>query len=786
MEFASSHLYIRCPDNSNQTKQVSFYRTRQTGTLREATIGESPAAPLYDPVESCGPVFGESKPTNAPLYDPVCGGGLEEGGGSVYSKWGPATAIAAPTATPVYDNRQGFSLDTGPQAQPLSASSRPGNTTAAQPLYDVAEGTGSYYDNRRASDPQNGQHPAKPPPIPPPRRRHGNSTLGQAPPLPPRPKDLKHVPAYLEVVDLIPTQGRRHQALSAAHLQPQAPPDSQPPPLPDRTFLKHEKEELKGTINVVLVNLGKLVDIKNVKPQTCAPVYCQSCSAAMSTLSKVQDSHAMMWTCEFCNKNNALDYRSNEGRHGDDQLYIHLPNPLTSEHINDSLVVFCVDTSGSMSVTFEVNRSSNCNSLYISRLQAVQEAVIQSLDYLFQTSPQTRVALITFNNEVTIYGDGLTAPRTLQDFELIDQMYLKTQGAQAALPRCILESRDALRCHINLLQECGATALGPAALVSIAMASQKPGSKVIICTDGRANTILGNLENIKEDKMHQSSKLFYSHLAEYAMMQGVIVSVLTIEGTDCGLPELGQLADKTGGKVNITNPASLYNEFQLILEDDIIATNVTTTFIVDDGLYFKYEDDMSSKYVKQVGNVVKDMEITFEFGIKESKLEQIQKKTALPFQLQIGFRLPDGRCAYRILSQDKPTTKHSAVVKENINLSVLQIHTAQISARLVMEGRMHDARKEALAQKEFISEILARKKDVEQEAIYESWMQSMSPIYGGLSDQTQGAVTAQPVYEALGTKRDTKSFTDDIANVVFRLKNAKKKMFKKPKFMVAL
>ncbi|GCB81267.1 hypothetical protein scyTo_0022150, partial [Scyliorhinus torazame] len=110
--------------------------------------------------------------------------------------------------------------------------------------------------------------------------------------------------------------------------------------------------------------------------------------------------------------------------------------------------------------------------------------------------------------------------------------------------------------------------------------------------------------------------------------------------------------------VNITNPADLYTEFQLILEDDIIATNVTTTFIVDDGLYFKYEDDISSKNVKHVGNVVKDMEITFEFGIKESKLEEIQKKTELSFQLQIGFRSPDGRCAYRTITQVKPITNH--------------------------------------------------------------------------------------------------------------------------------
>ncbi|XP_048473347.1 circularly permutated Ras protein 1-like, partial [Rhincodon typus] len=729
MEFASSHIYIDSPVKTRPVQQPDFYRNHPMGTLRNTVLNKKPLAHVYDPLVDCNPTYEGKEPGSASVVDSV------ESEGPIYDNLNPAIAVAP-------DDKLSFSPDIG--LCDLASSSAPSDITAAEPFYDVAEGSSNYCGDGRSSGSQTTQHLAKPLH---PRHRLGDNAHGTPPPLPPRPRNLKKVPDYVQLLDLPPTKGPGHWTLPVSR--------SLPPPLPDRTFVKPEKEELKGNINVVLVNLGKLVDIKNVKPQKPAPVYCQNCSAAMSTLSKVENLHAVMWTCEFCNNKNVQDYRSNEPSFGDDQIYVHIPNPMTSEDIDDSLVVFCVDISGSMSVTFEMTRSSKL--LYMTRLQAVQEAIIQTLDYLFETSPRTRVALVTFNNEVTIYGDGLAPPRTLRDFELIDQNYLKKQGVEAAQPHCILESRDALYRHIHQLQECGATALGPAALVSIAMASQKQGSKVIISTDGRANTILGNLEDIKDDKIYQSSKLFYSHLAEYAMMQGVIVSVLTVEGTDCRLPELGQLADKTGGKVNITNPANLYNEFQLILEDDVIATNVTTTFIVDDSLYFKYEDDMCSKNVKHVGNVVRDMEITFEFGIKDSKLKKIQEKTALPFQLQIGFRLPDGQCAYRIITQEKPTTKHSAIVKDHVNLGVLQIHAAQISARLALEGRMQDAQKEALAQKKLIEEILARKKDLEQGAIYESWMQSMSPIYSALDWKVQDAVTAQPFYEALSSKRDRES-----------------------------
>jgi hypothetical protein len=47
------------------------------------------------------------------------------------------------------------------------------------------------------------------------------------------------------------------------------------------------------------------------------------------------------------------------------------------------------------------------------------------------------------------------------------------------------------------LEETGPTALGPALLTSIAMAADgKPGSSVVLCTDGLANVGLGGFDDI--------------------------------------------------------------------------------------------------------------------------------------------------------------------------------------------------------------------------------------------------------------------------------------------------
>ena len=75
------------------------------------------------------------------------------------------------------------------------------------------------------------------------------------------------------------------------------------------------------------------------------------------------------------------------------------------------------------------------------------------------------------------------------------------------------------------------TALGPAALISIVMASQgSKGSSVVICTDGLANIGLGTLENLKTvEQMHDVND-FYLSLGQYAKIHGVSVNLVSIKG----------------------------------------------------------------------------------------------------------------------------------------------------------------------------------------------------------------------------------------------------------------
>ena len=99
------------------------------------------------------------------------------------------------------------------------------------------------------------------------------------------------------------------------------------------------------------------------------------------------------------------------------------------------------------------------------------------------------------------------------------------------------------------LRVSGSTALGPAMSVAIGIASKTPGSKIMVCTgtsfpfishqlanylyssDGMANLGVGNL--------NAGGSEFYQTIAKEAKNRGVSISVITMEGEDCSMENLG-------------------------------------------------------------------------------------------------------------------------------------------------------------------------------------------------------------------------------------------------------
>ena len=174
------------------------------------------------------------------------------------------------------------------------------------------------------------------------------------------------------------------------------------------------------------------------------PVRCSQCGAIASHLSKIQpditDASAestsnemnSKWHCEFCPQVNLVDIEQADLPKHEDATYLVAPAPVVQGSdmtgVDDSMVFFLIDVSGSMSSTtlvqgaFELPNALKLeeraaeqfggeplirqrHQTYVSRLQGVQMAVAANLDKLVKDAPTKRAALLAFNHEITYYGE---------------------------------------------------------------------------------------------------------------------------------------------------------------------------------------------------------------------------------------------------------------------------------------------------------------------------------------------------------------------------------------------
>lgn len=67
---------------------------------------------------------------------------------------------------------------------------------------------------------------------------------------------------------------------------------------------------------------------------------------------------------------------------------------------------------------------------------------------------------------------------------------------------------------------------------------------------------------------------------------------------------------------------NIRDEFASVLDQQVIATNVEATLIVHRGLYIRNldkPDEKLEKIKRDIGNVTKTTEVTFEYGIRNKE-----------------------------------------------------------------------------------------------------------------------------------------------------------------------
>ena len=491
-----------------------------------------------------------------------------------------------------------------------------------------------------------------------------------------------------------------------------------------RDYANLASEDRVAETNIIELSLSCLKNETSIA--TGEAIFCNYCKSILNSLSILNKSNnRCIWVCEFCDYENTLELEEKEIPIEPELTYILEPEVQMAQFVSESKssggIIFCIDISGSMCVSQPVEGKLNLktcrigemqkllipglddqnfdeeNITYVSRLECVQAAIENQLNVLAASSPELRVGLVAFSGEVRVIGDGINEEIVTGDrlYDLDELKNWSNSRKQLFLQKSVSENLELLKQKVIGLEESGPTALGPALLISVILASAAGvGSKVIICTDGLANIGIGSLEP-------GTATNYYDVLADLATELGVSVSIISIEGEECRLESLIGVIEKTGGEVNRVAPDRISEEFSNILSNEVLATKVEIQITLHKSVEFKNEDQENltfgnSRLEKVIGNAISNSSFSFAFNLKSQEVlntldVQIDKIHMIPFQAIIKYVNLQGKKFVRVINKQQLVANDRNESENMVNMGILARAGRRQAARLAEQGRINEA-----------------------------------------------------------------------------------------------
>eukprot|EP01133_Synstelium_polycarpum_P002265 gene2265-2567_t len=461
--------------------------------------------------------------------------------------------------------------------------------------------------------------------------------------------------------------------------------------------------------NVICSSMSSL--LAPVPLMTGDAVKCTGCNIILNRYSNLTSNPngTYNWKCEFCNQTNSAVHIEKDEIPGKDQVEYILSAPTVGLDANkdESIIVYCIDVSGSMGITTEVPalqsewkslRSGDRNASpsgpsYISRLECVQSSLPTMLDRLVLQYPNKRVVLITFSDQVVVHGNvdskdsGITvAGDKLDEYDTLVE--IGKSFNYASLPT-VSSSNSLMKDRIKKLEPVQSTALGPALLIATAIANQRPLGEVVICTDGMPNVGLGAIEELPL----APARAFYERVTMLANSNKTSVSILGISGCEIDLGVIGRVAESTKGTVTTIHPLEMAREIRKLTQNPVVATDVEVSLVLHPSLELSRYDSKAclSRIVLDFANVTAETDLSFMFRSRaRSAKDPVMRE--YPFQVQIKYTKLDGMRCMRVLSASKLSTTKLEDAERNANISLLGLAFTQHCAKMAAESDYMSAR----------------------------------------------------------------------------------------------
>lgn len=276
-------------------------------------------------------------------------------------------------------------------------------------------------------------------------------------------------------------------------------------------------------------------------PQVCSRMFhgmttgdaikCGSCNAVLNSTSVVTNHGCSAnWKCEFCGFDNTTEIHEAQIPHDDAVEYMISPPPAGDKTVNDSdsLVIFCIDISGSMNATLPVpagfglvQAHGQQVSNYISRLDSMKAGIKMNIEDMVSQSPNKRVVIVTFESEVTIVRCAGMAEFSLSNgaFNNYDKIVEISKAIDVSSLLPVSNCMSELITAVDRLHPMGSTSLGPAVALSVGIAKKygRALPEIVLCTDGESNNGIGSVENSHDA---QKNNIYFKIADDFSATRG--------------------------------------------------------------------------------------------------------------------------------------------------------------------------------------------------------------------------------------------------------------------------
>ena len=521
---------------------------------------------------------------------------------------------------------------------------------------------------------------------------------------------------------------------------------------------KKENYSKETDINILGIEYNQILEKEfslNEKP-----IKCDKCNAILNMFSNINliENDKYKWECEFCKKINEIELNKDSIPLTKNIDYIiEQPKEIETPKIgekksnldDDTSLIFCFDISGSMSQSYNVSKEvydkikgnlnkkkfkyqkldsgsesededdrfndyyyRNMNS--VSRLETLQAAISSNIKKITKDSPNIKVGLVTFNSNVTIYGDCLSKKININEKD--DKEKIKKLGEEYSnlILNPISKTSNKILSVLNSIDENGCTALGPGIVLSLSLLKNaKKGSRIFLCTDGLANEGIGKIEE-ENEKEFEKTKEFYENIGNEALEKGISINLITFKDQHSGIEILMKMVEKSGGEIMRVTPEQIVEDFSDMLESNTIGMNAILEIKLHNLLMFRNENkevlsNDDSNYKKLIGNIRSDMIDYFEFKFKKAKLisdmniniNQIKK---IPIQCIIEYTDKNNGKYIKVFTDLKTVSSNKEEILKQADFDVVSGNAIQKSAKMAMEGRFKDAQINNMAWKKFLNE----------------------------------------------------------------------------------